>query len=66
MKKSKKFVLLKKIVIPAGTVLDTAPLNRGGKHAVETIIGMGKDSTAYFHMSLGAIEDAPEYITELK
>lgn len=67
MKTSKKFVLLKAVTIPAGTILDRAPNNRGGFNSVEAIIGMGDDSTAYFNMSLGAIEDMPEdLITEVK
>ena len=66
MKKTEtKFVLLKDVIIPAGTVLDSAPTNRGGELAVEAIIGMGKDSTAYFHMSVLAIEDAPKDLIAL-
>ena len=67
MKKKTEFVLLQDVIIPAGTVLSTAPLNRGGLSSVEAIIGMGKDSTAYFNMSISAIEDAPkELITRIK
>ena len=55
-----KFVLLQNVVIPAGTVLDGAPTNRGGNAAVEAVVAMGKDSTAYLHMSVAAVKDAPE------
>ena len=55
-----KYVLLKDVIIPAGTILDVAPLNRGGYRNREAIVAMGKDSTAYFNISLLAIEDAPK------
>jgi hypothetical protein len=62
-----KFVLLKNIIIPAGTILDIVPINRGGESYVECVVDMGKDSTAYFGCSLSAIEDMPEdLITILK
>lgn len=65
--REKTFVLLKDVVIPAGTVLETAPLNRGGGSAVEAIVAMGDDSTAYFNMTITAINDAPkDLITEVK
>lgn len=56
---SKKYKLLKDVVIKKGTILDTAPKQRGGRYSVEAIVAMGKDSTAYFNMSLLAIEDMP-------
>lgn len=54
------FVLLKNVVIKRGTVLFPAPLQRGGKRSVETVVAMGKNSTAYFNMSIAAIEDMPK------
>lgn len=65
--KEKRFVLLNDVVIPAGTVLDRAPNERGGDARVEAVIGIGKDATAYFNMGVLAIEDAPDdLITEVK
>ena len=62
-----EFVLLKNIIIPAGTVLSRACEERGGASNVEAVIGMGKDSTANFNMSLMAIDDMPEdLITKVK
>lgn len=62
-----QYVLLKDVVIPAGTVLETAPLNRGGYGAVEAIVAMGDDATAHFNMTVSAINDAQkDLITKLK
>lgn len=67
MAKEIKYVLLKDVVIKAGTVLDRACNERGGEYNVEAFVEMGKDSNAVFNMSIGAIEDAPEdLITKLK
>lgn len=55
----KNFVLLQDVVIPAGTVLSQAADQRGGKASVEAVVGMGKDSCAWFNMPVAAIEDAP-------
>lgn len=37
----------KDIVIPAGTVLEQAPNNRGGSTYVEAIVGHGADFTSH-------------------
>jgi len=58
--KENKFVLLKDVTIKAGAILDRAPNERGGDSHVECVVEMGKDGTAYFNMSLLAIEDMPK------
>jgi hypothetical protein len=58
-KYDRQFVLLQDVVIPAGTVLKRAPNERGGDDAVECVVEMGKDSTAYLNMQVAAIADAP-------
>lgn len=63
----RQYVLLKDVVIPAGTVLSCAPSQRGGAEAVEAVVAMGKDAIAWFHMRLGDIRDAPaDLIAELR
>lgn len=65
--KKQIYVLLKDVVIPAGTVLDRCPLQRGGEKSVEAIIAMGKDASAYFNMGKLAIQDMPaDLIAEIK
>jgi len=64
---TKEYVLLKDVVIQAGTKLDTAPENRGGKFNIESVVAMGEDSIAHFNISINAIEDMPvDLITEIK
>jgi hypothetical protein len=54
-----EFVLLQDIVIPAGTVLSRAADQRGGPGSVEAVIGLGKDSHAWFNMAVACIQDVP-------
>ena len=55
-------ILKHDFVIPAGTVFKDAPIKtqRNGSH-MEAIIGLSKDSTAFFTLDL---EDAPSDLFE--
>lgn len=50
MKSADKIVLLKDVVIPAGTILSTAPTKteRYGSNHYEAIVGLTKDSSGTF------------------
>lgn len=63
--KSKEYVLVQDIIIPAGTKLDRMPENKGGIHRVGTIVGIGKNFAADFSVTVSCIEDAEGYIIEL-
>jgi len=65
--KTQDYVLLKDVVIPAGTVLSRAANERGGEYAIECFAEMGKDSTATFVLSTATIADIPsDLITKTK
>ena len=46
--RDRRFVLLRDVVIPAGTVLERAANERGGTLAVECVVALGSDSHGYF------------------
>jgi hypothetical protein len=60
----KLYKTTRSIVIPAGTEFRRACNNHGGHGAIEAIIGMGKDSTAFLVMSLGAVKDSEKGLLE--
>ena len=53
-----RLVLLQDVVIPAGTVLSRAADQRGGMGAVEAVVAIGKDSSAWLVMPADADKDA--------
>lgn len=57
-----EYRLLQDLVIPAGTVFSQAARERGGKDAVEAVIGLGKDATAWLVVHTGLIPDAPDWL----
>lgn len=62
-----KFVLLKDVIIPRGSVFDTTSDQKWWNSYVETLVEMGKDATWYFILHKGSIEDMPtDLITTLK
>lgn len=62
----REFVLLKDIVIPRGTRLERMPENKGGIFRVGCVVGIGRDFTGDFSMTVTGIEDADGWITELE
>ena len=66
MSKEIKYVLLKDLIIPTGTVLESMPENKGGKYRKGFIVAIGKDFTGDFSVTEAGIADAEGYITELK
>jgi hypothetical protein len=60
LRSDKRFVLLKDVVIPAGTILSRASNERGGAERVEATVEMGRDATAWLNMAVAAIPDAPD------
>lgn len=66
MRKEKDFVLIEDIIIPKGTILTTAPTNRGGEHYRECVVGIGNDFTGTFSVTKEGIEDANGLIIETK
>jgi hypothetical protein len=54
-----EFILLRDLVVPAGTKLSGASNERGGQGSVEAIVAMGKDSFAWLNMPVSAVKDAP-------
>lgn len=66
-REEKKFVLLKDVVIPAGTVLERACNEHWWFAYVECTVWMGTDATADFLVNVSGIEDMPkDLITEIK
>ena len=65
---NKKYVLLKDLVIPAGTCFVVAPESRSyGEGHYEATIGLSKDSYGTMTYSIGGQEaELKEYFTELK
>ncbi len=61
-----KVKLLKDIVIPAGTVFDTAPrvTTRHGIGHVSKIIGLSKDTSGSFTYDLGETDKEREQLKE--
>lgn len=61
-----KIVLLKDVIIPAGTLFDTAANERGGKENLEACIGFGKDYAGWLVVDEYSTKDASEFFTTLK
>lgn len=65
--KTKRYVLTQDLIIPAGTVLDTAPENKGGTYRRHCFVAVGKDFTGDFSCTeAGIAEDSNGIIVELK
>ena len=63
----KKYVLTQDLIIPAGTVLDVAPTNKGGNCYRHCYVGIGKDFSGDFICTEDGIEsDSDGIIVELK
>jgi len=63
----RRFRLTREIVVPAGTELFAAPLERGGVDRLEGVVALGKDATAYLNLPLRVAEiDAAEWFEEVK
>ena len=63
-----KKVLIKDIVIPAGTVFDSAPSKTerfAGSH-IQAIIGLSKDSSGSIEYCLDDMDNEKEYFVDLK
>lgn len=63
-----KKVLIKDIVIPAGTVFDSAPFKteRPGDGHIQAIIGFSKDSSGSIEYCLDDMDNEKEYFVDLK
>lgn len=57
-----RLVLLRDIVIPAGTVLDRAADERGGWASVECVVGLGKDACGYLVVPADIDRDAEGWV----
>ena len=68
MNTEKKFVLLKDIVIPKGTVLKRAPIKtkRFGEDHFSVSVGLSDNTTGEFEYCIDELEELSEYFTELK
>jgi len=65
----RRFVLLRDVVIPAGTVLERAANERGGTSAVECVVALGPDSHGYFVIAAAdgdAAKDAEGWVEECR
>ena len=62
-----QYVVIKDIVIPAGTIMHRAPeqTERYGEHA-EACIELSRDDTAYLTVYVGEESEISEYIVEAK
>jgi len=69
-KKEKKFVLLKDIVIPKGTVLTRAPaVTKRDQHHFGCTVGLSRNTCGDFTYSLDPecdVVEVSDYFTELK
>ncbi len=63
-----KKVLIKDIVIPAGTVFDSAPCGtqRFGDGHIQATIGLSKDSSGSIEYCLDDMDNEKEYFVDLK
>ena len=67
--RDRRFVLLRDVVIPAGTVLERAANERGGTSAVECVVALGPDSHGYFVIAAAdgdAARDAEGWVEECR
>lgn len=64
--KNIKYVLTQDLTIPAGTVLDVAPNNKGGTAIRTCVVGVGNNFTGDFSVTLCGIEDSNGIIVTLK
>ena len=63
-----KKVLIKDIVIPAGTVFDSAPFKteRVGDDHIQATVGLSKDSCGFIEYCLDGMDNEKEYFVDLK
>ena len=63
-----KKVLIKDIIIPAGTVFNSAPVKtkRFGDDHIQAIIGLSKDSSGSIEYCLDGMDNEKEYFVDLK
>lgn len=60
----KGYVLLRDVVVPAGTVLRRAANQRGGTSCVEAPVEMGPDASAWLVFAVSMVPDAPADLIE--